>query len=854
MSVLVAKATGNLLDATVTWGLADSTSLLFNLNGTHSSTLLTTSYVASQTFTPGAITIDGIGVKLHSRAVSPSGTFSVELFNSTDAASVAGTEVTINVADLAAATASSVRDGGWIFFKFSAPVLLVAAKAYSVRAKTSVSSQVTLWRNATASNWLRFLRTTTEQAPVAGDNLVVARQYTGAGTHATDCVITMNSTAATDFGDATTNTNDCGLYIGDAQEFKFGNTASTNYIFRLSGNLIIAKGGTFSIGKTGAAIPRSGSAQLILDPASDGACKIEICNGATYNTLGESRTSGKSFSWTLITADISAAATSIPVLNDTGWLNGDTIVLAGSGTTFNQREVEILNGDAGASSMTVTGTISIARDADTPIKSEVILLTRNVQVKSQTSTNAFSIQCWDCAIDTKWTSYQHLGNSSPRGWDFNNVDSTTSQKTFQHCSFYDAELTPFYWNTTSFNLDNLLVDNCVFYGGDATSTNGMVLVGSQLFIPTDFIVTSNVCIGNNDTASSGFLIACVPTQFEGNRASGHGYGFEFSAVILLGGSFNANFAHSNYRAGVFHNGNNRGLRLTNWKIGRNGQIAGTAGANVLFEGNSRDLKHTGADIFGAVSANIIWFNTYSADIEFDTCNLENETGFTSAANVLIRDAGPVILDKIKFTNCKMDGSSGITNRVPHAIILNSDAATALLYGSIKFENCKTGTPTSSFMHANLKARFGSSFEVAVGYDNNTEGTHRTFKQAGEIRRNTSVFQTAAPSAEFIPRLAASKLEGAFTRAAVVSGDLIAFSAAVRKDGSYAGNAPRLMLRRVDALGITVDTVLDTLSVGANTWETLSGNTANASADGVYEAYVDCDGTAGSVFVDDVAAA
>jgi hypothetical protein len=58
------------------------------------------------------------------------------------------------------------------------------------------------------------------------------------------------------------------------------------------------------------------------------------------------------------------------------------------------------------------------------------------------------------------------------------------------------------------------------------------------------------------------------------------------------------------------------------------------------------------------------------------------------------------------------------------------------------------------------------------------------------------------------------------------------------------------MKRQDIMGYTSDTVLDTMTSAAGSWEQLSATTAAASQDGVFEVYVDCDGTAGWVNVDD----
>lgn len=93
------------------------------------------------------------------------------MYNHTAAASVAGTEVTINCSDFNDAITGSL-DGGWYFFKFGSPVTLLAANAYSVRFKTSNATQIVIHgTSSTAPS--RYLRTTTTQAPAAGDDMIV---------------------------------------------------------------------------------------------------------------------------------------------------------------------------------------------------------------------------------------------------------------------------------------------------------------------------------------------------------------------------------------------------------------------------------------------------------------------------------------------------------------------------------------------------------------------------------------------------------------------------------------------------------------------------------------------------------
>jgi hypothetical protein len=60
--------------------------------------------------------------------------------------------------------------------------------------------------------------------------------------------------------------------------------------------------------------------------------------------------------------------------------------------------------------------------------------------------------------------------------------------------------------------------------------------------------------------------------------------------------------------------------------------------------------------------------------------------------------------------------------------------------------------------------------------------------------------------------------------------------------------PRLVLLANPAIGILVDTVLYTMTVGSATWEAFTFATAAATAAGVMEFVVEVTGTAGNAYV------
>lgn len=169
---------------------------------------------------------------------------------------------------------------------------------------------------------------------------------------------------------------------------------------------------------------------------------------------------------------------------------------------------------------------------------------------------------------------------------------------------------------------------------------------------------------------------------------------------------------------------------------------------------------------------------------------------------------------------------------------------------------------------------GSTTEVAspanLGYGaficslkhNTTAGNHLTWKPGGRtsgasLLPDTVIYNTASPSLRMYPGSASIKLESSTWEVAVASGQTLTPSVLVRysKVGDSGGvdyvptTAPRLVVKRNVAAGITADTVLATHGGGAD-WVTLSGTTAAVTDDAILEFFVDCDGSTGWINVDD----
>lgn len=236
MATLISCATGDLTDA-ATWKLVDPLTVLDSTAG--STTNSGTSYAPAggttgPQFSATAITIDGISLKVSSKGST--GTFSAQLYNNTAGAAVAGTEVTVNVADL--------PSRGWVFLKFAAPVTLINANNYIIQMKSSSAAQVILQRSGTTANYYRNLRTTTTQAPAAGDQLVVIGELTGAGT-GNQFTVTWNQSAAVTYG-SLSYIESLFIAIGGTLTMK-PSEVGTTYHMEVDGNIRI-QGGVFNSG------------------------------------------------------------------------------------------------------------------------------------------------------------------------------------------------------------------------------------------------------------------------------------------------------------------------------------------------------------------------------------------------------------------------------------------------------------------------------------------------------------------------------------------------------------------------------------------------------------------------------
>lgn len=425
-ATLISTANGN-IDATGTWSLIDTTGTNAFLNSETANTALTTTPVASSTFTPASETITSIGVKIASRAAAPSGTITIKLANSTSAGNRECTQ-TVNVADLVTAAAATA-EGGWAILTCSATPN--GTDAYTITASTSIAAQVNLFSLAT-TNWSRMIVTSGTQAsgPAAGDKFYVFGQLTGAGTH-NAFTVTIETTANINYGNIANTLVDPSIAVGQFGTLTFATSASTNYKFEHAGPAVSYNGGTFSIGTLATPIPSTSTATYTQNSTVEGDTGWNFRNGATWNSFGSSggRTVTKTKLNTLATGGVTSTLT---VADSTGWLAGDSIVIAGTQTTggsdaTSKWDAATLTSNASGTSLPLTGAVTNTHTATSlsytststgiayamNMFADVILLNRNVIVQGSGATGNGYLYFQNnsiAAID--WTEFSQISGAT----------------------------------------------------------------------------------------------------------------------------------------------------------------------------------------------------------------------------------------------------------------------------------------------------------------------------------------------------------------------------------------------------------------------------------------------------------
>lgn len=564
-AAVISIASGNIGTAG-TWALIEPNTFL---NSETANTALTTSFTGTNTLTPGAVTVQGIAVKLASVATAPTGTMTCRLVVTSGLVLV--DQVVINVSDLVTAAAAAA-EGGWVVFEFGSTHLLTGATPYEVQCETSSSAQVNLFSSATTV-WSQMLIETATQAPVAGDSFYVFGQLTGAGTH-NAFTVTINTTANVNYGNVANTLVSPSISVGQYGTLAFATTASTAFLAEFAGPEVTYNGGTFTIGTSGTLIPSTSSATLTLNSTVEGDTGINTRNGGTFDAAGSS--GGRNVVKTKLTAQATAATTStLTTADSTGWLSGDSIYIAG--TTITTGSVASYKGEAGTltsnatgASVPLTGAVTNTHTAvqlsytssqtgiaySMNMYADVVLLNRNVIIQgSGTTTNAYL--------------YFQANSVAAMTWvEFSNISGLNAGKLGVEVDTGPAGS----FSLTNFSIINSHNSSLVLAG---TNTNFGGIAGTPVFVQHGVIY-------NDATAASGSPLGL----FVGSTLNPYWEVDDVAVILCANGIFSANAVSMASQNGQFTN------------ISVTGSGNGSTGALVL------GSKYTNQSVIGGQVGNV----------------------------------------------------------------------------------------------------------------------------------------------------------------------------------------------------------------------------------------------------------
>lgn len=796
------------------WKTVDATSYL---KSEVAATTTSVTYTVTQTFTPGAITVEGILLRIKYIAIS-SGTFNVQLYNSTGA--VAVTTVTCNVSDI---PNTANLDGGWCYFKFSSPVTLLGSTAYSIRILSSVSGAVSVYRDAINNNWCRGLVTSTTASIANGDDAIICGNITAAATTSVN-TITYDYTGANTW--ASLEVGAYGKMIGE-------NSASKNYALTINsgGILRIAHNGIVELSTSSSRLPSTSTFTLTLTCATNGANYIDVRNFGTFRAFGATKIRKAK-----LAADLSVGGTSITTDVSTGWVTGDNIVLSNTDTQ-NGFQLRTLASNATGTSVPIVAS-TYATKGTAPTITDVINLTSNFKIQGSSIALCGGITSQvSSVIDIDNIEFQFMGGSSTTTNIGIYLGTTTPTTSIKDCSM---------WNMLSGG------SNIGCIGSSATATS-FTIDGCVLY--PNFFSGSAIGLG---TSAIGTVKNCVVINT--------GYGTGISLGLYTGTVFQdcvvANCT-----------GTSTGVSVSN---AYTNQVSPTINNIVVYwqyNGMSLGISTVPYHIWNTNLSNIsIWRCNYSGininayNVNIDTFTLFGNTNY----NIFLGNCA-----NVKLING--DIQSGVTKTCAYGIVSNlpnkismviercnfgtvtkhttADLSADNYYNDYLFSNCNFGSTTLLTNNANMTPTSKFAFQRFNG----SSGSNRVYKKYGTVFSDTTIFDSSPSSQRLTPNNATYKLVSSPFQMAVANGTTATFSIKVRKsvvgDGTaYNGSQPRLILRSNPSAGSTYnsDIVCATASGSAGTWETLTYTLPAAVTDNIgMEFYVDCDGTTGWVNIDSI---
>jgi hypothetical protein len=228
------------------------------------------------------------------------------------------------------------------------------------------------------------------------------------------------------------------------------------------------------------------------------------------------------------------------------------------------------------------------------------------------------------------------------------------------------------------------------------------------------------------------------------------------------------------------------------------------------------------------------------------------------ANVGGLSGSGILLDGTKFSQFYVYNST-VSGGTSDFRILGSRS---VVEGSYLISNTNVGPLPIGIgvSNSNYQSNVLKTTGFAFTNMNNASGYNVTYLAAGTravdstIKGNINT--STSPSERLTPQSNLLKLRSGSKFVALDQGQSTRISVYIRKSSTahgdsatYNGTAPRLMLKRNGAMGINSDLLIGQLDTTGDEFLEIYGTTLAVTDPGVLEFYVDCDGTAGWINID-----
>jgi hypothetical protein len=268
-------------------------------------------------------------------------------------------------------------------------------------------------------------------------------------------------------------------------------------------------------------------------------------------------------------------------------------------------------------------------------------------------------------------------------------------------------------------------------------------------------------------------------------------------------------------------------------------IANSTNNNAQFKLGSGFTKINGlTSLMGNNNPNIIIHSSKSYNpVIFNKVFLDKSTLLTNNYTGI-----PLYIRDTEFSNFNFDNSTISNVTTGYSISLSG-----YVLGSYQFTN--TSITSAGVQNLScLPVRNIKTAGVVFMNKNGVVGNHESYTRLG--KRSTDTTLSAGNVAEKLtPYSATDKFKSGSKFVSINDGNDVTVKLNVAVSNDYNGNNPRLIIKKNSSIGIPQDHILYTIPK-TTTYTAVTATTPVVQGNGIMEFYVDCDGTIGSIYVDD----